>query len=111
MTIAPELDGGARPHRPRTLARCAHLARPQQRHHGKEAVAGIAAGASAATHTFNAMRPMDHREPGLLGVVLDHDDLFAEIIADGVHNLTRRRAPLLPCQAAWTGRISHPQTA
>jgi N-acetylglucosamine-6-phosphate deacetylase len=28
---------------------------------------------------------LDHREPGMLGVVLDRDDLFAEIIADGVH--------------------------
>jgi N-acetylglucosamine-6-phosphate deacetylase len=50
-----------------------------------EALAGIVAGASTATHTYNAMRGMDHREPGILGTVLDRDDLFAEIIADGVH--------------------------
>ena len=47
--------------------------------------AAIAAGATSATHTFNAMRPLDHREPGILGVVLDDPTLFAEIIADGVH--------------------------
>jgi len=45
----------------------------------------IAAGASSATHTYNAMRALDHREPGVLGEVLDSDELFAEIIADGIH--------------------------
>ena len=45
----------------------------------------IAAGAVSATHTFNAMRPLDHREPGILGVVLDTESLFAELICDGVH--------------------------
>jgi N-acetylglucosamine-6-phosphate deacetylase len=46
----------------------------------------IAAGAVSATHTFNAMRPLDHREPGILGVVLTTDSLFAELICDGIHN-------------------------
>jgi N-acetylglucosamine-6-phosphate deacetylase len=45
----------------------------------------IAAGASSATHTFNAMRPLDHREPGILGTVLTDDDLYAELICDGIH--------------------------
>jgi N-acetylglucosamine-6-phosphate deacetylase len=51
----------------------------------EEALAGIAAGATSATHTFNAMRPLNHREPGLLGVVLDERELFAELICDGIH--------------------------
>lgn len=50
-----------------------------------EANAAIDAGAASATHTFNAMRPLDHREPGVLGTVLDRNDLFAELICDGVH--------------------------
>lgn len=45
----------------------------------------IAAGAVSATHTFNAMRPLDHREPGILGTVLTCDAMFAELICDGVH--------------------------
>jgi N-acetylglucosamine-6-phosphate deacetylase len=40
----------------------------------------------SATHTFNAMRALDHREPGILGVVLTDDSLFAELICDGIHN-------------------------
>lgn len=50
-----------------------------------EAHAAIEAGATSATHTFNAMRPLNHREPGVLGTVLDSDQLFAELICDGVH--------------------------
>ncbi|RXH54955.1 N-acetylglucosamine-6-phosphate deacetylase [Granulicella sibirica] len=50
-----------------------------------EALAGIAAGAVSATHTFNAMRPIDHREPGVAAIVLDSQQLFAELICDGVH--------------------------
>ena len=47
--------------------------------------AAIAAGARHATHTFNAMRALDHREPGILGAVLADDRLSADIIADGIH--------------------------
>jgi len=50
-----------------------------------ETLAAIDAGATSATHTFNAMRPLDHREPGVLGVVLDTPSLFAELICDGIH--------------------------
>ena len=50
-----------------------------------QAEAAIAAGASSATHTFNAMRPIDHRESGVLGTVLTTDELYAELICDGVH--------------------------
>ena len=50
-----------------------------------QALAGVAAGATSATHTYNAMRALDHREPGLLAVVLDQSDLFAELICDGIH--------------------------
>ena len=50
-----------------------------------EARAAIVAGAVSATHTFNAMRRLDHRDPGIAAVVLDSDDLYAELICDGVH--------------------------
>jgi N-acetylglucosamine-6-phosphate deacetylase len=47
--------------------------------------AGLAAGARHATHTFNAMRPLTHRDPGLLGLVLTDPRISADIIADGIH--------------------------
>jgi N-acetylglucosamine-6-phosphate deacetylase len=50
-----------------------------------QAAAGFRAGGRSATHTFNAMRSMDHRNPGVAAYVLDNDALFAEIICDGVH--------------------------
>jgi N-acetylglucosamine-6-phosphate deacetylase len=45
----------------------------------------VKAGARHATHTFNAMRPLDHREPGIIGEVLSNDQLSADIIVDGIH--------------------------
>jgi len=47
--------------------------------------AAIVAGAVSATHTFNAMRRLDHREPGIAGVALDAEELYAELICDGIH--------------------------
>jgi len=45
----------------------------------------FAAGASHVTHLFNAMPPLHHREPGVIGAALLHDDVSVELIADGVH--------------------------
>ena len=45
----------------------------------------VKAGARHATHTFNAMRPLDHREPGIIGEVLSNDRVSADIIVDGIH--------------------------
>ncbi|HEU4469516.1 MAG TPA: N-acetylglucosamine-6-phosphate deacetylase [Flavisolibacter sp.] len=42
-------------------------------------------GISAATHLFNAMSPLHHREPGLAGAVMDHGAVMASIIPDGIH--------------------------
>lgn len=50
-----------------------------------QARAAIKAGARHATHTFNAMRGIDHRDPGLLGAILTNDEVTADIIADGMH--------------------------
>lgn len=42
-------------------------------------------GASHVTHLFNGMRPLHHREPGVAGAALMHDELTVELICDGVH--------------------------
>lgn len=49
-----------------------------------EAAAGVDAGATLATHLFNAMRPLRHRDPGVAGYVLA-TGLTAGFIADGNH--------------------------
>lgn len=43
------------------------------------------AGATMATHLFNAMSQLGNREPGVVGAVLDHPAIFAGLIADGIH--------------------------
>lgn len=50
-----------------------------------EISAAIDAGASHLTHTFNAMRPMDSREPGVVGAAFSRPELTAELIWDNVH--------------------------
>jgi len=84
LTIAPELSGAAE-----LIAYATSLGVRCSLGHtnalASEARAGIDAGATSATHTFNAMRSLDHREPGVLGVTLDSDRLYAELICDGVH--------------------------
>ncbi|HEX7959107.1 MAG TPA: N-acetylglucosamine-6-phosphate deacetylase [Terriglobales bacterium] len=84
MTIAPELAGASE-----TIAEAKKLGVHSSIGHSNatyaQAMQGIMAGADHATHTFNAMRPLDHREPGILGAVLTDDRLSADLIADGVH--------------------------
>lgn len=50
-----------------------------------EANAGVEAGARYGTHLFNAMSPLDHREPGLPGALLASEAVTVGVIADGVH--------------------------
>jgi N-acetylglucosamine-6-phosphate deacetylase len=84
MTIAPELHGAAD-----LIAHATALGVRCSMGHSDamvcEAERGYLAGARSATHTFNAMRAIDHREPGLAAYVLDKRSLFAEIICDGIH--------------------------
>lgn len=84
MTIAPEL-----PEAPELIAYATALGVRCSMGHSDarvcEAETGFLAGARSATHTFNAMRMIDHREPGLAAFVLDRQSLYAEIICDGIH--------------------------
>jgi N-acetylglucosamine-6-phosphate deacetylase len=84
LTIAPEIPGAIE-----TIRRARQLGIHCSLGHSnatyEETTAGIAAGANHATHTFNAMRALDHRDPGILGAVLQHRELTADVIADGIH--------------------------
>lgn len=84
MTLAPELPGAVE----LTAHATGRGVRVSLGHSDATAAktrAGIDAGAVSATHTFNAMRALDHREPGILGVVLTEEALYSELICDGIH--------------------------
>jgi N-acetylglucosamine-6-phosphate deacetylase len=84
VTIAPELDGALDLIRDLT----SHGHHVSLGHSGatyEEALAGVAAGARQATHLFNRMTPLNHRQPGLAAAVLEHDDVTAELVCDGMH--------------------------
>ncbi len=51
----------------------------------EQANKGFANGITAVTHLYNAMSPLQHREPGLVGACFMHDSVKASIIADGHH--------------------------
>lgn len=51
----------------------------------EETLAGIDAGAQAATHLFNAMRAFNHRDPGPIPALMNDERILSEVIADPVH--------------------------
>ncbi len=51
----------------------------------EQVMAAVEAGLSHATHTFNGMKGFTHREPGVVGAVLDSDKITAEVIFDKIH--------------------------
>jgi|CZKF01.1.fsa_nt_gi N-acetylglucosamine-6-phosphate deacetylase len=84
MTLAPELPGAIEL-AAHAISRGVRISMGHSDATAAETRAVINAGAISATHTFNAMRPLDHREPGILGTVLTCDALYAEMICDGIH--------------------------
>jgi N-acetylglucosamine-6-phosphate deacetylase len=84
MTLAPELPGAAE-FTAYVTAKGVRVSLGHSQATVAETRPAIAAGAVSATHTFNAMRPFEHREPGILGAALTCDSLYAEIICDGIH--------------------------
>jgi len=51
----------------------------------EEAAAAFEQGIKLVTHLYNAMSPLHHRNPGLVGAAFDHPEVFAPIILDGFH--------------------------
>lgn len=49
------------------------------------AKAAFEKGATHATHLFNAMSGLTHREPGVVGAVFDNENVYGELICDGIH--------------------------
>lgn len=99
MTLAPEREGG--------LELVAYLAKhdivPSIGHSDAtfaQVAAAVNSGARQATHTFNAMRPLHHRDPGTVGGVMAHPEITAELIGDGAH-VDREAGKLLIAAKGW----------
>lgn len=84
ITIAPELPGATEVIH-EAVKRGVRVSLGHTDGQLRDADAALQAGATHATHTFNAMRPLNHREPGVIARVLESTAMTAEIIADGVH--------------------------
>ncbi|GAA3739602.1 N-acetylglucosamine-6-phosphate deacetylase [Salinactinospora qingdaonensis] len=84
LTIAPELPGALALIR-RAVAEGVTVAVGHTEATYEQARAAFDAGATVATHLFNAMGPLHHREPGPIAAALTDDRVTVEIINDGVH--------------------------
>ena len=85
MTLAPERPGGMeRIRRLRERGVVVSLGHTDASYEGF--VAAVDAGATMATHLYNAMSPFGHRAPGVIGAALVEDRVVVGLIADGVHS-------------------------
>ncbi len=84
MTVAPELRGAVE-----LIQECVRRGVIASLGHSAcsaaQADAAFAAGASAVTHLFNAMKPLSARSPGLAGAALTTPGVTLQLIGDGVH--------------------------
>ncbi len=84
ITLAPEIPGGME----LVKAAAANQVRLAIGHSAAtydQVIAAANAGVTQATHLFNGMGGLHHREPGTVGGILDDERIFAQIICDGIH--------------------------
>ncbi|HEX4701659.1 MAG TPA: N-acetylglucosamine-6-phosphate deacetylase, partial [Pseudonocardiaceae bacterium] len=84
VTLAPELDGGVEAVR-RFVDAGVIVAIGHTDATLAQVLPAVDAGATVATHLFNGMRPLHHREPGPIGALLDDERVTVELICDLVH--------------------------
>ena len=83
VTVAPELDGSMdfiSKYQDKVTISLGHSDASYE-----TAAAAIKAGATHVTHLFNAMPPLNHRNPGIIGAAADSENVMVEIICDGIH--------------------------
>jgi N-acetylglucosamine-6-phosphate deacetylase len=84
MTLAPELPGALELvdllHERGVVVSCGHSDATAE-----EASLAFDRGVGTVTHLFNAMRPLSHRDPGIVGAALARDDVVVQLILDGNH--------------------------
>jgi N-acetylglucosamine-6-phosphate deacetylase len=83
ITLAPEVDGAKElVEYVKSLGIVVSIGHSKATY--KEAVEGIRWGIGHSTHLYNAMTPLTHREPGIVGAIFD-TDITTETISDGIH--------------------------
>ena len=100
VTIAPELPGATKIIT-ELAGRGVTVAAGHSNATEHQARAGLAAGITMVTHLFNAMAPLDHRRPNLVGLALAAEELTVGLIVDGIH--------LDPCVVAATWKAKRPK--
>ncbi|WP_052667570.1 N-acetylglucosamine-6-phosphate deacetylase [Nitriliruptor alkaliphilus] len=84
MTVAPEVPGNLD-----LVSECVRRGVTVSAGHTdatyEQVMVAVDRGVRHVTHTFNAMRPLHHREPGLVGAAMTERVLTVEVIADGIH--------------------------
>lgn len=97
IAIAPELEGASD-----TIKALKELGINVRIGHSaatdKETFEAIEKGASIAIHTYNAMTPLNHRAPGMVGAVLVDDRIYNEVISDLVHVSETAMKVLVKCK-------------
>ena len=81
--VAPELDGAEDFIRKASELCTVSVAHTDASY--EDAKAAFAAGARHVTHLFNAMPPIHHRKPGVIGAASERETVTAELICDGLH--------------------------
>jgi N-acetylglucosamine-6-phosphate deacetylase len=84
ITLAPELPGASAMIR-RLLNAGITVSMGHTNATYEQSLEAITLGVTHATHCFNAMRPLLHREPGPLAAIAQAEEVRGELIADGVH--------------------------
>lgn len=97
LAVAPEKAGAAEFIR-HAADKGVHISLAHTSASYEEAVSAIENGADASVHTYCGMSPLHHRSPGLLGAALIRDDVYAELIADGIHVQKPAMEILLRCK-------------
>lgn len=84
MTVAPEIDGASDTihflSKQNIIPSAGHTNANYE-----QTQQAVNSGVMLATHLFNAMRGITHREPGVVGALLLNDDVYTEAVADGIH--------------------------
>ena len=83
MDVAPELDGAEE--FVRAAAKISRVSAAHTDASYEDAARAFDAGASHVTHLFNAMPPIHHRRPGVIGAACERENVYAELICDGLH--------------------------